>query len=111
MKRASYIRTPEINQKSRISAIRHIENTRGKISPNIGKYETQLLNEQEVKDNCKIIRQFRIKNLGYIVDGYCPETNTVYEVYEQFHNKKQEKDLQRQKEICNHLNCKFQIES
>lgn len=76
---------------------------------NIGKNETQLLNEQEIKDSCKIIRQYKI--LGYSLDGYCKETNTVYEVYEQKHFRKSiiEKDLKRQKEIEDYLKCKFII--
>ena len=77
---------------------------------NIGKHEKQLLNEQEKIDNCKIIRQKRI--VGYLVDGYCKETNTVYEVYEKGHFSSKEKiknDSQRQKRIQNALKCKFII--
>ena len=48
-----------------------------------------------------------IKSLGYIVDGYCKETNTVYEVYEKYHEKQVEHDLRRQEEIQKHLGCKF----
>lgn len=79
------------------------------ISISIGKNETKLLNEQEQKDNCKIIRQHRIKDLGYIVDGYCKETNTVYEVYENYHKKSKviKRDFKRQEEIQILLKCKF----
>jgi len=77
--------------------------------PNLGKHETQLLNEQEKKDKCTILRQYYI--IGFKVDGYCKETNTVYEVYEKGHFSKQKikQDLKRQKEIENELNCKFVI--
>lgn len=109
--------TPKYSEKSdrdrriklRNSVIRNIEKYRGKLSAFVGKNETQLLNEQEIKDNCKIERQYYIKDLGYIVDGYCKETNTVYEVYENFHNNKVEKDLERQKAIEEKLNCSFII--
>lgn len=73
----------------------------------VGKHETQLLNEQEIKDNCKIQRQFRIGK--YIADGYCPETNTVYEVYEKYHDKQVFEDLDRETAICNKLSCDFII--
>ncbi len=75
----------------------------------LGKHEKQLLNEQELKDSCKIQRQHLINHLGYCVDGYCLETNTVYEVYENYHKDHVERDLKRQKEIENYLKCKFII--
>jgi hypothetical protein len=100
--------TDESNRKRRISVLKHIEiNSGGKSFTLTGKHETQLLNEQEHKDNCKILRQYQIKDLGYIVDGYCKESNTVYEVYEKWHRKKIEHDLKRQKEIEQYLKCKF----
>jgi len=81
----------------------------GRFFPNIGTNEDVLLKEQEIKDNCKIIKQYRVPNTIYRVDGYCKETNTVYEVYEFRHKYKIEKDLKRQKEIENYLGCKFVI--
>jgi len=60
----------------------------------------------------KILRQYELSKLGYIVDGYCKETNTVYEVYEPFHyfsKEKIQKDIRRQKEIEEYLKCKFVI--
>ena len=74
----------------------------------IGKNETELLNKQEKIDNCKISRQFNT-GIGYIADGYCSETNTIYEIYEKVHDKKIFKDLEREEEICRHLNCDFII--
>ena len=96
-------------RKMRISRLNNIEKT-GSITQ-IGKHETQLLDLQEKIDNCKIKRQFELRDLGYKVDGYCPETNTIYEVYERkhFQPKKIKKDLKRQKEIENYLNCNFII--
>jgi hypothetical protein len=53
--------------------------------------------------------EFHIKDLGYWVDGYDKEKNVVIEVDESHHNKPRykEKDLRRQKEIKEHLGCKF----
>lgn len=75
----------------------------------IGKNEKKILDEQEIKNKCKIERQYLFSNLGYVVDGYCRETNTVYEVYEKFHDKKIFEDLKREEEICRKLNCDFII--
>jgi hypothetical protein len=77
---------------------------------NIGNNEKQLLDEQEIKDNCKIDRKFKI--IGYKPDGYCHETNTIYEVYEKGHYACQrniEKDLLRQQRIQKKLDCNFII--
>ena len=73
----------------------------------IGKHEKEILDLQEQKDNCKILRQYQV--LGYFVDGYCPENNVVYEVYEPWHSKTVFRDLNRKTEICNHLSCDFII--
>jgi hypothetical protein len=75
----------------------------------IGKHEKELLNKQEQLDKCKITRQHHIKEIGYITDGYCDKTNTVYEVYETHHEKSIFRDLQRESEIRNHLGCNFII--
>ena len=75
----------------------------------MGRHETQLLDEQEKKDNCKIDRNFSV--IGYYPDGYCHETNTIYEVYEHYHTYTAQKlkDRNRQKEIQDHLKCNFKI--
>lgn len=99
--------TTETKRKMRLAALNHIITVRGNVSPNIGKYEKQLLDEQEKIAGYKIHRQFFIKDLGYYTDGYCVETNTIYEVYEPFHNNQMVEDLQRQQEIQNKLNCNF----
>jgi len=75
----------------------------------IGKREKELLDKQEQLDNCIIDRFFTV--IGYYPDGYCHETNTIYEVYEKHHKREstKERDLIRQKEIQNHLKCDFKI--
>lgn len=101
----------EAKKNMRISFLKRIEkikNETGKYSRNVGKKEKQVLDLQEQKDKCKILRNYNT-GIGYVVDGYCKESNTVYEVYEPYHNKQVWKDLQRETEICNHLSCDFII--
>ena len=77
--------------------------------PSVGKYEAEILNKIEKAEKIKIKRQYEIKFLGYFLDGYCAETNTVYEVDENYHRygNKQERDKKRQQEIEQHLKCRF----
>ncbi len=55
--------------------------------------------------------EFHIKELGYWVDGYDKYNNIVYEWDEEYHHYingvLSEKDIKRQKEIEEFLNCKF----
>jgi len=54
--------------------------------------------------------EYKIKDLGYWLDGYDIENNVAYEYDEKEHyinGKLKEKDLIRQKEIIKILNCKF----
>jgi len=99
--------TEETRRKKRCALLKHVE----KYGPfRVGKNEKQILDEQEKKENIKIIRSFKIKELGYCVDGYCKETNTCYEVDEyssHYSLKSREHDAKRQKEIEEHLHCKF----
>ena len=75
------------------------------LGPREGKNERKILNLIEEEFNYKIIRQFPI--CGYFVDGYILELNLVIEIDEKAHKKNKQKDLQRQKEIEEELNCKF----
>jgi hypothetical protein len=71
----------------------------------IGNNETFILDNIENEIKYKIIRQ---KQVGrYIVDGYCPETNTVYEVLEKIHYGRLKKDTERIQNISEKLNCNF----
>jgi len=75
----------------------------------LGKNEKKILDEMEKKIGYKIYRQYNI--IGYILDGYCKELNIVFEVDEDFHFDSEgnlsKKDLKRQKDIEDELNCKF----
>lgn len=75
----------------------------------IGNNEKYLLDKQEEIDNCKIDRNFTV--LGYYPDGYCHESNTIYEVYEKYHKHPSMviKDKIRTENIIECLNCKFVV--
>ena len=55
--------------------------------------------------------EYYIKELGYFVDGYDVENNTVFEYDESHHfnslNELKDKDKRRMEEIKAHLCCKF----
>ena len=97
------IMSEEGKQSRRIGMVNHLKKYKWRI---IGKREIELLNKQEIKDNCKILKQFDT-GIGYITDGYCPETNTVYEIYEKRHLNSIEKDEVRKQRIIEHLKCNF----
>lgn len=103
--------TEEHKRKNRIGVLKYIEKKCGSIRPMLGMHEKKILDELEAKTKNKIVRQFKIKNLGYFLDGYCQETNTAYEVDELRHfdvyGKLKGKDIERQKQIEEELNCKF----
>ena len=86
-------------EKMRYAKIKRIKELGYGFYPNIGRNEKNLLDKQEFIDNCIIDRDFSI--LGFFPDGYCRETNTVYEVYESYHLKEKQikKDLERQHTI------------
>ena len=46
---------------------------------------------------------------GYLIDGYDKDKNVVVEYYEKHHNRRKQKDLERQLAIMNELKCKFII--
>lgn len=77
--------------------------------PRQGKNEKKILDRIEKNIGYKLLRQYSID--GYFVDGYCKETNTVYEIYENYHksNKVALKDRERRKYIRNKIKCKLII--
>lgn len=98
-------------RKLRIKMLEYIKSIRGKVEVNVGKNETVLLNNEQTRIGKSILRQYHIRELGYVVDGYEPITNTVYEIYEKHHSwtRKMKQDAIREREIRNTLGCKFVI--
>jgi len=110
-----YKRTPEINKKSRLSAIKRIEENKlngGQLVPRYNPKACQIF-EQIMKENGVHIQhaenggEFHIKELGYWVDGYDKENNIVYEYDENWHRQQDEKDILRQQQIEKFLKCDF----
>ena len=101
----------------RINTIKNIEENKlggYQITPNYNKNACKIFDEIMLKENIFIQHamnggEFHIKELGYWVDGYDKENNTVYEFDEKHHNKtkQKEKDKIRQQEIEKFLGCKF----
>jgi hypothetical protein len=72
-----------------------------------GKNEEDILNFVENKYDIKISRG--VPFIGYYVDGYCENTNTIYEVYEKYHKYQEDYDDRRRIELMDHLNCDFVV--
>lgn len=100
----------EIKAKLRYKMIEYIKSKNdGKFRCIKGKNEDVLLDLQEDIDNCKIDRNFTVD--GYFPDGFCHETNAIYEIFEDFHIKESQyiKDIYRLERMQNILNCKIKI--
>ncbi len=110
-------RSKETRKKMRLSTIKRIEDRHGIIFPNYNKSAILIIRTEAKKLKIIDLRdaetpggEFYIKELGYWVDGYSPHKNIVIEVDESKHYKNgklRQKDVWRQKEIEDHLNCKF----
>jgi very-short-patch-repair endonuclease len=98
-----YIVKEDTKKKTRLSMIKYIKEKCNGFRPNLGTNEKQLLDEFELSNNIKLIRQYEID--GYFVDGYCKELNLVVEVDER--PKINERDIRREHYIRNKLKCKF----
>jgi len=85
------------------------------ITPYFNPNACKLFDEISKKENIYIQHamnggEYRIKELGYWIDGYDMKNNVVYEYDEKEHFIKgilKEKDVDRQKEIENFLGCTF----
>lgn len=91
-------------QKIRFGLIEYMKSN-GVTSPMIGKYESFILDNIELKNNITILRQFPVN--GYFIDGYDFMNNIAYEVDESFHLNQTVKDKLRQTNIENYLKCNF----
>lgn len=102
-------RSEKVKEPNRLAAIKRIEKYKGPIMPARGKNETQILNNIEIDNSIKLERQYPV--IGYFLDGYDKENNTVYEVNEKHHFNLNggytRKHLQRKTNIINHLRCEW----
>lgn len=106
----------ETKRKMRLSAIKQFNKKyRNNFAPNYNKSACEHFNKLMKENNVNIQHaenggEFYIEELGYWVDGYDKENNTVYEWDEFRHytnGKLKDKDILRQKEITDFLNCNF----
>jgi len=109
-------RSKETRRKLRISTIKRIENQVGQISPNYNPNACEIIDEYGKEHDYNFQHamnggEFRISDLGYWVDGYDKDKNTVIEINEPSHytpdNKLNERDKIREQEIIEYLDCKF----
>jgi hypothetical protein len=111
--RHGYKHSDKTREKMRKSAIKRIELNSGQISPNYNPSSIPIIEEKARELGITDLQhaenggEFYIKELGYWVDGYSKEKNIVIEYDEPHHNSQIEKDKIREKEIIEHLNCKF----
>lgn len=107
----------ETRKKIRLSCIKQMEErlfNGGQMKPNYNivacRYFNELNKEREWSlQHAENGGEFYIKDLGYWVDAYDKERNTIVEYDEPYHSgtKQKQKDLIRLNEIKNFLNCKF----
>ena len=105
------------NTKKRLRRIKEIERDKfngNQIVPSYNSKACKLFDKMMKENNIHIQHamnggEYYIKELGYWVDGYDKENNIVYEFDEKYHNseKQKNKDLIRQNEIINYIDCIF----
>ena len=109
--------TLETKRKCRISAIKRIEREKlngYQLIPSWNLIACRRIDDYGKQYNYNFRHamnggEFFVKDLGFFVDGYDKEKNTVIEYYEKRHDNQVQKDFERETEICNHLGCDFII--
>lgn len=105
---------PETILKLRISTLKYIETLHGRVCPRYNKKSIPIIEHYGKQHGYNFQHaenggEFQV--LGYFVDAYDPIANVVLEIDERHHfninGELKEKDLKRQTEIENYLNCKF----
>lgn len=114
--RFGVIVTKETKRKIRLGNNKDRENKYGRICPNYNKKACKLIDEYGIKNNYNFQHaenggEFYIKELGYWVDGYDKEKNTVIEIDEIHHfdleGNLKTRDINRENEIKEFLKCQF----
>ena len=114
--RTESINRPKVRRKKRLARIKDMKKKHGQLIPNYNLEGCKIIDEYSKKHKYNFQHaenggEFYIKELGYWVDGYDKERNVVIEIDEPAHyninGNLSKQDIERQKEIENHLNCKF----
>ena len=108
----NYSKTPEGRKISRENLIdRTMKGYKNNLmfSPQKGLQEKTIINE--IQTYCPYPILIDQKFISYFPDGYIKELNLIIEVYEPWHHKSWsvKHDIIRQKDLEDHLNCKFFI--
>jgi hypothetical protein len=109
------IRSDSTRKKIRLLKIKSIienKNNGFQISPSYNPNACKIIDEYGKQNGYKFQHamnggEYYIKDLGYWVDGYDKNKNTVIEYYERKHKKTTERDERRKQEIIDFLKCKF----
>jgi len=103
----------ETRKKMRNSHIKRLEAMHGNVYPNYNPSSIPII-EAKAKElgitdlqHAENGGEYYIKELGYWVDGYSADKNIVIEYDEPHHKRQVDKDMNRQVEITEHLNCRF----
>ena len=100
-------------QKMRVSRISEMEEKFGQVYPNYNPASIPIIEAKARELGITDLQhaenggEYHIKELGYWVDGYSKEKNIVIEYDEPHHKRQSDKDVIREKEIIEHLNCEF----
>lgn len=103
---------PKSVSKIRLKAIERIESRVGQMCPNYNPKAIKIIEAYGKEHGLNFLHaenggEFRIKKLGFWLDGYDPEKNVAIEFYEAHHKTQTEKDATRKQLIINELGCKF----
>ena len=106
----------EHRRKLRIARIQYIQNNFGICFPCFSSKACKYLDKLNKENGWELehalrVGEFRIKELGYWLDGYDRKRNIVVEYDEPFHYKKdgslKEKDVLKTEEVKKYLGCRF----
>lgn len=107
----------EFRKKQRLAKLNYLKKVNGyQLSPTFNINACIYFDELNIINSWKLMHaknggEFYLKELGYYLDAYDKEKNIVVEYDEPRHYDKngnlRKKDIDRMKEICEHLSCEF----
>lgn len=105
-------RSSDVKRKIRLGVIQDFQKKHNCNAPNYNPKACQLFEEINKEmgwsgQHAENGGEFYIKELGYWVDYYEPNLNIVIEYDENRHRRQIDRDIQRQQEIEQYLDCKF----
>ena len=110
------MKRPEVRNKVRLATLKNLKEKYGNITPTFNLDACKYFDKLNKKRKWNLIHaknggEYYISELGYWLDAYDKERNIVVEYDEPKHytilENLKEKDVKRQKEIIQHLKCRF----